>query len=129
MKDYKAYFVVDAPPEMVYLALTREDTIMLWTGYPATMSAVAETEFSMWDGNIVGKNLKFEENWMIVQQWYFGDQPEDSIVTLKLHPHKKGTSIELSHTNIPDEDYENMVEGWNGSYMGSLKEFYDEEEE
>ena len=124
MKDYKAYFTIAAPPEMVFLALTREDTIMLWTGFPATMSAEPNSEFSLWDGNIVGKNLKFEKDKLIQQQWYFGDQPEDSIVTFKSHPHKKGTSIELSHTNIPDEDYENMVEGWKGAYMGGLQEFY-----
>lgn len=128
MKDYKGYFIMDAPPEMVYLALTREDTIMLWTGFPATMSTEPNSEFSLWDGNIVGKNLAFEESKLIKQQWYFGDQPEDSIVTFKLHPHKRGTSIELTHTNIPDEDYDNMVEGWQGAYMGGLQEFYSDKD-
>jgi hypothetical protein len=42
-----------------------------------------------------------------------------------LHPHKQGTSAELRHTNIPDEAYLNMVEGWNESYFGTLAEFYD----
>ena len=28
--------------------------------------------------------------------------------------------------DIPDEDYEDIVEGWNSSYFGSLREFYEE---
>lgn len=127
MKDYKQYYILNEPPEIVYLALTRPDTIALWTGYEATMSTEEGSEFSLWDGNIVGKNLSFEKDKKIVQQWYFGDQPEDSIVTIILHPHKKGTSIELRHINIPEEAYEDMVNGWDNAYFGSLQEFYEEE--
>lgn len=126
MKDYKKYFSIPAPPEEVYLALTTEATIRLWTGDQVEMVAEPGTEFSLWDGSIVGKNLEFEAGKKIVQQWYFGDQAEDSIVTIKLHDDKGDTSVELRHTNIPDEDYDDIVEGWNHAYFGSLREFYEE---
>jgi uncharacterized protein YndB with AHSA1/START domain len=125
MKDFKKYYVIPAPPEDVYLALTNPNTIHLWSGEPAEMSDKTESEFSLWDGSIVGKNLEFVENKKIVQQWYFGDQLEPSIVTLILHHHKQGTSVELRHTNIPDNDYQDIVEGWDESYMGSLINFYE----
>ena len=32
----------------------------------------------------------------------------------------------LRHTNIPDEDYKNMTEGWDNAYFGSLIEFFEE---
>ena len=126
MKDFKKYYIVPAPPEEVYLALTNEATIQLWSGDKAEMKAEPGTEFSLWDGSIVGKNLEFEISKKIVQQWYFGDQTEESIVTLKLHPHDHGTSIELRHTNIPDDDFEDITDGWNNIYMASLQEFYEE---
>ena len=126
MKDYKQYYIIPAEPEEVYLALTNPVTIQLWTGEVAEMSTEPGTEFSLWDGSITGKNLEFEEGKKIVQQWYFGDQDEASLVTIKLHPDKKGTSAELRHTNIPDSEYEDMVEGWNHSYFGALREFYEE---
>ncbi len=47
------------------------------------------------------------------------------ILTIKLHPHENGTSVELKHVNIPDVEYDDIVEGWNESYFGSLLEFYD----
>lgn len=127
MKNFKKYYTLAASPEEVYLALTVPATIQLWTGEEAVMSAEPGSEFSLWDGSIVGKNLEFEEGKKIVQEWYFGEQDQPSIVTIKLHPLKDGTSVELIHTNIPDEDYEDIVEGWNSTYFVSLSEFYDED--
>ena len=127
MKDFKKYFIIPAPPEDVYLALTVETTIELWTGDKASMKAEPDTEFSMWDESIVGKNLDFEPGKKIVQQWYFGEQEEPSIVTIKLHPHEHGTSMEVRQTNIPDQDYDDIVDGWNSSYAGGLIEFYEDD--
>ncbi len=126
MKDFKKYFVIPATPEDVYLALTNPNTIHLWTGEVASMSTEAGSEFSLWEGSIIGKNIEFENNKKIIQQWYFGEQEEPSIVTIKLHEDKAGTSVELRHTNIPDTDYDDMVEGWIHAYFGSLIEFYEE---
>ena len=124
MKDFKKYYILPAEPDVVYAALTNPATIQLWTGEKAEMSTEPGSEFSLWEDNISGRNLEFEEGKKIVQQWYFGDQEELSIVTIKLHPHKQGTSIELRHTNIPDEEFEAITEGWEESYFGSLAEFY-----
>lgn len=124
MKDFKKYFIIPAPPEELYLALTNPATIQLWSGDPAEMSTKPGSEFSLWEGNIVGKNLEFEENKKIVQEWYFGEQEPASIVTIKLHVHKHGTSAEILHTNIPDEVYDEMITGWNENYFGLLEEFY-----
>lgn len=124
MKDYKKYYLLPAAPEEVYLALTNPVSIEIWTGEPAEMSTEPGSEFSLWEGSIEGKNLEFVDGKKLVQQWYFGDQEAESIVTIKLHPDKHGTSAELKHTNIPDDDYDDIVEGWNTAYFGSLEEFF-----
>jgi len=124
LKDFKKYYVLPATPEEIYTALTNPLTLELWTGEPAEMSIEPGSEFSLWGGSIVGKNIEFEENKRLVQQWYFDGQEAESIVTIKLHPDKNGTSAELRHTNIPDSDYEDMTEGWNDAYFGSLFEFF-----
>ncbi len=126
MKDYKKYYIISAPPEEVFGALTHEGTIQLWTGEKAQMSTEPGSEFSLWEGSIVGKNIRFEKGKLIEQEWYFGEQEVASIVTIKLHEHKRGTSAELRHTNIPDQDYDDFVDGWDHTYFGSLIEFYDE---
>ena len=126
MKDYKKYYIIPATPEEVYIALTNPNTIQLWSGEDAVMSTEPGSEFELFEGSIVGKNLEFEEGKKLVQQWYFGDQDEPSIVTIKLHPHKQGTSVELRHSNIPDEAYDDITEGWDEAYFGSIIDFYED---
>jgi uncharacterized protein YndB with AHSA1/START domain len=129
VRDLKKYYIIPAQPEEVYAALTNEATIQLWTGDNASMTAIVGEEFSMWDGSIVGKILELEEGKKIVQQWYFGEEEHTpSIVTIKLHKDNKGTSLELRHTNIPEEDYDDIVDGWNTTYIADLIEFYEDEE-
>lgn len=125
MKDYKKYFLVNATPEDVYNALTNEATIQLWSGEEAVMPLQPGSEFSLWDGSICGINLEFVPGKKIIQQWFFGEQEEPSIVTIILHPDKKGTSVELRHTNIPDDDFDNITAGWNDQYFGSIIDFYE----
>ena len=124
MKNFKKYYVIPASPEEIYIALTNPLSLQLWTGEKAEMSTEPNTEFALWDGSITGINIEFDENKKIVQQWFFGDQSDDSIVTIKLHPHGEGTSVELLHTNIPESDFNDIVEGWNDSYFAALYDFF-----
>jgi len=125
MADFKAYFIISSTPDEVYQALTNPLSIKLWSGDECEMSTEVGSEFSLWDKSIIGKNLFFEEGKKIEQQWYFDGEDAESIVSMKLHEHKKGTSIELLHTNIPDELLEEFESGWRTNYMESLKEFFD----
>ncbi len=124
MKDLKRYYTLHADPKDVYNALTNQRMLEIWTGEEVLMQTEPNTEFSLWNGSISGINLEFEENKKIVQQWFFGDDEKESIVTIKLHPHKKGTSVELIHTNIPDDAYENISDGWDEDYFGALNELF-----
>jgi uncharacterized protein YndB with AHSA1/START domain len=126
MKEFKKYYTIPASPDEIFLALTHPLTLQLWTGEKAEMSTEPGSEFSLWDGSITGKNISFEPGKSIVQQWYFGEQEDESIVTIRLHPAAQGTSVELRHTNIPDQDYADIVDGWNTVYFDSLREFYEE---
>lgn len=124
MKDYKQYFSLPADPKDVYNAVTNQRMLEIWTGEEVVMEPEAGTEFSLWGGSITGMNLEFEENRKVVQQWYFGEQEEASVVTMLFHPDKNGTSVELRHANIPDDAYENITEGWKEDYFGALKELF-----
>lgn len=127
MKNFKKYYIIPATPEEIYLALTTEITIRLWTGDTVEIDPREGGEFSLWDGGITGKFLELDPFKKIVQEWYFGDQEEASIVTIKLHEHKKGTSFEVNHINIPEDAYNDIVDGWDQEYVGSLIDFYTEE--
>lgn len=127
MKNYKKQFLIKAQPQDVYAALTNPEIIAIWTGEEAVMDTTPDTEFSWWDGDICGKNLEFEADKKIVQQWYFEQDDEPvSIVTLKMHPDKQGTSLEINQTNIPDEAFDNIAEGWKEAVVTSLRDLLEE---
>lgn len=128
-KDFKKHIKINALPEEVYDALTKPFAIELWTGEPAIMCTEPNTEFEIMDGSICGMNQEFEENKRIVQEWYFGDNNPQSIVTFYIRP--KGASkseLSITHTNIPDCDYEEIVDGWNECYIKPLCHFFEDEE-
>jgi len=124
LKDFKNTYIIPATPGEVYIALTNPFTIELWSGYPATMSTESGSEFSLWDGDISGKNIEIIENKKLIQEWFFGDLEKPSIVNIVLCEHKKGTLVELNHTNIPDSDYDNITMGWNKYYFDSLIDYF-----
>ena len=124
MKSYHKYYKIKASPEEVYNALVKPLAISLWTGEPVKMEEKEGTEFSLFNGDISGVNLEFVKDQKVVQEWYFGDQTEKSIVTIELRPEKSNTNIELTHTNIPDDAFEDILNGWDNFYFGAIKEFF-----
>jgi activator of HSP90 ATPase len=123
MKTFKKSFKINAEPSDIYSAITNPYTIELWTGYPAIMSEVPGSEFSLWDGDITGKNIEFIKDKKVVQEWYFGDQPEKSTVIITIHPDKEDSVVTVEHSNIPDEDFTDIAEGWSEYYIGAIINF------
>lgn len=126
MKNIKKHYHIKAAAEDIFTALTNPLTIEIWSGATAVMEPVAGTEFSLWNGDITGINLEIEPGRKIVQEWFFEDEEgipptHKSIVTINLFGGGKSTDVELLHTNIPDEAFDNIVEGWDLYYFKPLK--------
>ncbi len=126
MKDFKKYFKIKAEAQDIYACLVNPVTMELWSGYPAKITPEEGTEFEIWDGDIAGKILKLDPEKEVVEEWYFGDNEAPSIVTIKLHPDKHYTSVELLHTNIPDEVYDEFTTGWEKYFFGGIKMFLED---
>ncbi len=124
MKTFKKTFRINAEPSDVYSAITNPYTIELWSGYPAEMSTEPGSEFSLWEGDITGKNLEFVQDKKVKQEWYFGDQAEESIVTISIFPNKENSSVTVEHTNIPDDEFDDIAEGWREYYIGAIRDFF-----
>jgi len=123
MRNLQRTYQIKSSPEEVFNAMTNPLTLELWTGYNATFQKEANTEFSLWDGDITGMNLEIVPDKKLVQEWYFEDTKEKSVVTIELTKQDDKTQIELHHINIPDEAFSNIGEGWNKYYFGALKKY------
>lgn len=121
--DFNYKLKIGADREEVFNALTNPFQIALWSGYPADMKCEEGYEFSLWEGDIAGKNLEIIPNKKLVQEWYFGEDEKRSIVTIELKIIGSNTTmLELRHINIPNEVYDEIVEGWKEYYLGSMKD-------
>ena len=124
MKTFRKTFKINAEASDVYSALTNPFTIELWSGYPAEMSEEPGSEFTLWDGDISGRNLEFIKDRELVQEWYFGDQEEKSIVTIEIKPEGEDSVVTVEHSNIPNDDFDQIAEGWREFYMGAIAAFF-----
>jgi len=124
MKSFRKTFRINAEPSDIYSALTNPFTIELWSGYPAQMSTEPGSEFSLWEGDITGKNLEFIQDIKVVQEWYFGDQIEKSIVTIVIAHDRDDSLVTVDHTNIPDEEFNDIADGWREYYIGAIINFF-----
>ncbi|RLE03082.1 MAG: ATPase, partial [Bacteroidetes bacterium] len=78
MKELRKYYRIKGTPEEIYAALINPFAIALWTGGAAEMKEEPGTSFSLFDGDIEGINIAFEQNSRITQEWFFGDQEQKS---------------------------------------------------
>ena len=124
MKTFSKTFRINTEPSDVYAALTNPATIALWSGYPAVMAPEPGTEFSLWGGDITGLNLEIVTDRKVVQEWYFGDRPEKSIVTITIVPERDNSVVTVEQTNIPDDDFPEIAEGWREYYIGAIIRFF-----
>ena len=123
MKNLQRIYQIKSSPEEVFNAMTNPLTLELWTGYSAVFQLEANTVFSLWDGDITGMNLEIVQDKKIVQEWNFEGNQEPSIVTLELTIQNNKTQVDLRHTNIPDEAFSNIEEGWNKYYFGTMRKY------
>jgi activator of HSP90 ATPase len=94
-----------------------------FTGAEAHISRNIGGEFRVWDDWATGMNLEVVPDKKIVQKWRGGDWPEGhySVVTFEFQKKKGGTLLEFSQTEIPEELYEDIAQGWNEWYWEKLK--------
>jgi uncharacterized protein YndB with AHSA1/START domain len=122
MKQIEQTYEIKAPIAKVWSALVDPKVIAGWGGGPATMSAVADSEFSLWGGDIHGINTRVIEVRLLEQDWYSGDWKNPSKVGFYLNTDGDKTVVRLIQTDIPDNDVKDIATGWSVYYLGPLKE-------
>lgn len=112
----------DAPISEVWKALVDQQTIEDWGGGPVVMDASVGTEFSLWGGDVYGKNLEVIPEKKLIQDWYGGQWDKPSKATFELSTRCGKTTINLSQTDVPDDEVADIDAGWDDYYLGPIKE-------
>lgn len=126
MRSLELKFLINATPEAVWQALVDPKHIEEWGAGPALMNDKVGTEFSLWGGDIHGKNLEVLENDELVQEWYGGKWEKPSIVRFSLTEEDGKTRVTLTQTDIPESDFESISEGWKEYYFSPLRTYVEQ---
>jgi len=123
----KQIYKIKISVKKVWAALVQSKHIAAWSGSLAKMSAKKGARFSLWGGEIFGKNILVEPEKKLVQEWYGGKWKKPSIVEISLSEHKGVTEIKLIHKDVPPKEVKEFASGWKDYYFGPIKKYLEEE--
>jgi activator of HSP90 ATPase len=116
-------YLIDASPEKAWNALTNPLEIEGWGAGPAKMIAVEGTDFSLWGGDIYGRNVEVKEPNYLRQEWYSTGWAAPSTVEIWLTEDSGQTKLRLSQNGVPAEEVDDIDNGWDEYYLGAMKEY------
>ncbi|MBI4180700.1 MAG: SRPBCC domain-containing protein [Chloroflexi bacterium] len=113
-----------ASPHQVYEALMDSKKHSQFTGGKASISRKVGGKFSAFDGYAEGVNLELVPEEKIVQTWRASDWPEGhySKVTFSLKEVTSGTRLTFTQSGVPEEQYEDVSQGWQDYYWAPMKQ-------
>ena len=124
MKNIEQEVVIKASTHDVYEALMDSRKHAEFTGDKANISREIGGTFNAYDDYIEGINLDLIQDEKIVQSWRASDWPEGhySTVTFNFEKTEDGTRLTFTQTDVPDEFYDDISQGWYDYYWDPMKQ-------
>ena len=115
-----------APPDRVYEALLDSKQFAAFSGAPAEIHREAGGSFSLFGGQITGRNVELAPSQRVVQAWRSGGWPEGvySIVRFELKAQDGGTHIVFDHTGFPPAAKSSLEKGWEEHYWSTMRNYF-----
>jgi activator of HSP90 ATPase len=119
---------IKANPHDVYEALMDSEKHAQFTGGAADISREVGGKFTAFDGYSEGENIELIQDKKILQSWRASDWMEGhySQVTFLLNDSKEGTLLAFYQTGVPEEQYEDISQGWWDYYWNPMKKMLEE---
>jgi len=118
--------VIKTTPHEIYEAFMDSKIHSKFTEGKAKISREIGGSYSVFEGDLTGKNVELIPDKKIVQTWRSEGEnwPKGyySTITINLEPVDSGTLIKFTHVDIPEGAYESVKEGWDSYYWEPLKE-------
>jgi activator of HSP90 ATPase len=115
----------DAPPHDVFEALAHGDRFAAATGAPARSGPVPGSDFALFGGAIVGRQIEVVPDERLVQAWRVASWPAGvySLARFEIRRTDAGSELEFSHLGFPAEEREHLDAGWHRMYWSPLQAF------
>ena len=119
---------VDLPagPHRIYAPLLDSKQFAAFSGAAATIDPAPGGAFSMFGGQITGRNVELVPDQRIVQAWRPGSWSPGvySIAKFELAAMGSRTRVILDHTGFPEGKFAGLDSGWHERYWERLKKFF-----
>ena len=114
-----------AGPARLYGAILDEKQFAAFSGLAAKIDPIPGGTFSMFGGQIEGRNIELIPNQRIVQAWRptHWDPGVYSIAHFEFKPHGDGTMLIFDHTGFPIDDRDSLDSGWTSHYWDPLRKY------
>jgi activator of HSP90 ATPase len=112
-------------PERIYAALLDAKQFAAFSGLPAEIEREEGGAFSLFGGQIVGRNVELVANQRIVQAW----RPTHweigvySLARFALRPRGSESTLSFDHTGFPAGEFDSLDWGWHHHYWEPLRKF------
>ncbi len=117
----------NASPHDVYESLMDSAKHSKFTGAEASISREVGGAFTAYDGALSGTILELVADTKIVQSWRGSDegwvQGHYSTATFSLEAIDGGTRLTFVQTEVPEQSFEQINQGWQDYYWLKMKEF------
>jgi uncharacterized protein YndB with AHSA1/START domain len=129
-KDFslRTTYIVYASPDKVFEALTDSGIVAAWGGGIGLVEPKAGGKFEFFDGWIKGEVLIYKPGKELSYTWKPSEWEKKipaSVVNYKFRPHKAGTEVILTHTELPSqEEADKHKEGWIDYVFDPINDFF-----
>ena len=124
----KTTYVVYAPPDKVFEALTNPEIIAAWSGGLSVVELKKGGKFELFDGWTKGEMLSFKKGKELSYSWKpneWNKKTRASVVHYQFREHPAGTEIIMEHTGIPNqEEKDKHANGWVDYVFDPLNEYF-----
>lgn len=110
-------------PEELYRVFTDPKLLQIFANYNGSEKVEVGLQFSLFDGNIIGKYIKLDPHLCIIQCWRLKNWPENhySEVIITLDKKTDSTELTLVQNGVPQTEKERTEQGWKTFYFEKIK--------
>lgn len=123
-RTIKQIIILPATPHEIYTMWMDSEKHAQITGSAADIGKEVGGAFSTFDRYSTGQIIELVPDKKIVQTWRASDWPPDhfSTITLDLTAIDGKTRLTFTQKGVPDDQYEEIQQGWYTYYWDRLKE-------
>jgi len=125
MKTFTETITIQAPVKRVFDFLSQQNKLALLTDAETLFGTAVGDTIELFGGAIFGEITGLEPNQQLGMTWscYVHGWPADHVsqVMIQFTDHGNATEITLNHTDIPEEAYDFIVEGWHERFWLPLR--------